>query len=254
MSAPLLLTATQAAELLNVSERYLATLLERGALPVHDMEGERRVKLGDLLTYKRTRDAERADALREMADEAQRSSPMTRTCCTSWTTPSRARRRTASTRRPGGPWPGRRGGCSSRRLFTALGIAETLGDEGAAAHVRALLAQAGGRLRGTPTRGLSTGDARTQLVERQQPARDGEHELFARDLVGRHVEPYAEPRGEVLGDEGGQPVPRAGDRPRAAGQDEEERRGLVLWMALGQLGGFVERGCEPDVIAGGGHP
>jgi hypothetical protein len=29
-------------------------------------------------------------------------------------------------------------------LLTALGIAETLGDEGAAAHVRALLAQAGG--------------------------------------------------------------------------------------------------------------
>lgn len=66
------LTAPQAAELLNVSERYFVGLLESEALPSHEVGTHRRVKLGDLLDYKRVRDAERADALREMAEEAQR--------------------------------------------------------------------------------------------------------------------------------------------------------------------------------------
>jgi excisionase family DNA binding protein len=66
------LTPGQAAELLNVSERYLVGLLESGALPFHQAGAQRRVKLGDVLAYKRVRDAERADALREMAEEAQR--------------------------------------------------------------------------------------------------------------------------------------------------------------------------------------
>lgn len=66
------LTPSQAADLLNVSERYLVGLLESGALASHELGGHQRVKLGDMLAYKRVRDAERADALREMADEAQR--------------------------------------------------------------------------------------------------------------------------------------------------------------------------------------
>lgn len=66
------LSPQQAAELLNVSEPYLVGLIESGALPFHEVDGERRVRLDDLLAYKRARDATRADALREMADEAQR--------------------------------------------------------------------------------------------------------------------------------------------------------------------------------------
>lgn len=66
------LTASQAADLLNVPERYLVELLESKTLSSHGVGSHRRVKLGDLLDYKRVRDAERADALREMAEEAQR--------------------------------------------------------------------------------------------------------------------------------------------------------------------------------------
>jgi len=66
------LTPPQAADLLNVSERYLLGLLASEALASHLVGAHRRIKLGDLLDYKRARDAERADALREMAEEAQR--------------------------------------------------------------------------------------------------------------------------------------------------------------------------------------
>lgn len=66
------LTQSQASDLLNVSERYLVGLLESKTLASHEVGTQRRVKLGDLLEYKRIRDAERADALREMAEEAQR--------------------------------------------------------------------------------------------------------------------------------------------------------------------------------------
>ena len=66
------LTSAEAAEVLGVPERYLLGLLDSRALPSHEEGSHRLIKLGDLLAYKRVRDAERADALREMAEEAQR--------------------------------------------------------------------------------------------------------------------------------------------------------------------------------------
>jgi excisionase family DNA binding protein len=67
------LTSQQAADVLNVSRQYMVRLLERGDLPSTKVGAHRRVRAGDLATYRERRDEGRRAALAAMADQAQAS-------------------------------------------------------------------------------------------------------------------------------------------------------------------------------------
>jgi excisionase family DNA binding protein len=64
-------TIEEAADFLKVSRSYLLDLLESGALPIHLVGSERRVRRDDLTRYKEQVDAQRRKALDELTAEAQ---------------------------------------------------------------------------------------------------------------------------------------------------------------------------------------
>jgi excisionase family DNA binding protein len=65
------LTTQQAADFLNISRPYLVKQLEEGKLEFHKIGTHRRVKLRDLMAFKKTLAQRREAALQALVDDAQ---------------------------------------------------------------------------------------------------------------------------------------------------------------------------------------
>ena len=66
-----MLTAQEAADIINVSRPILVQLLERGEIPYHNVGTHRRIRYDDLMLYKENAESAKRQAIDELVAQAQ---------------------------------------------------------------------------------------------------------------------------------------------------------------------------------------
>jgi excisionase family DNA binding protein len=70
--ADLTLTTTEAADVLGISRTYLVKLIDQGELPFQWVGSHRRLRVEDLLAYRKIRQSKQRSALTELIEESER--------------------------------------------------------------------------------------------------------------------------------------------------------------------------------------